>query len=120
MDCGNDSPEGDMLSLLASGTLTRDPAQRTSANGKPFATANMRVPTEDGEAMFVSLIAFSPEASGALMALRKGDSLSVAGRAKPTEWEKGGEKRHGLSVVVDQILTAYAVQRQTSGERRAA
>jgi len=71
-----------MLSVLASGTLTRDPMECTSAAGKPYATALLRVPCEDADALHCSLIAFAPDVVRALMALAKGDSLAVAGRAK--------------------------------------
>ena len=111
-----------MLNILCSGTLVRDPQQRQGAN-KPFAMGNMRVPVEGGEATFVSIIAFDPDAVAALMALHKGDSLSVAGRAKLTTWEKTGETRHGISVTADQVLTAYSAQAKRKaavGERKAA
>ena len=72
-----------MLNILATGTLVSDPKSRQSATGKAYATASMRVPTEDSEAMLASLIAFNADAVASILALSKGDSLSVAGRAKP-------------------------------------
>lgn len=110
-----------MLTALASGTLVRDPKQRTSAAGKPFATALMRCPVEDAEPALVSVIAFSEAAVRALLALHQGDALAVAGRAKMTSWEREGEQRHGLSVVADQVLTAYHVEkrrRQVRGDQQ--
>lgn len=101
-----------MLTVLASGTLVRDPQQRTSAAGKAFATALMRCPAEDAEPTLLSLIAFSEAAVRALLALQQGDALAVAGRAKLTSWERDGEQRHGLSVVADQVLTAYHVEKR--------
>ncbi len=71
-----------MLSILASGTLVKDPKQRTSAAGKPFATASLRVPAEDDEAMLTSIIAFNADAVAAFLALTKGDARAIAGRAK--------------------------------------
>lgn len=96
-----------MLSVLCSGSLVSDPRERTTQAGKSFATASMRVPAEDGEALLASLIAFDAGAVSALLALRKGDALAVSGRGKLTEWEKNGEQRHGLSVTVDRVLSAY-------------
>ena len=96
-----------MLSVLVSGSLVTDPRERTSAAGKAFATASMRVPAEDAEAMMVSIIAFNADAVTALLALGKGDSCAIAGRAKLTAWEKDGEQRHGLSMVADRVLTVY-------------
>ncbi len=97
-----------MLSTLASGTLIADPRRRTSATGKDYGTAALRVPVEDGEALIASLICFDEHAVTALLALAKGDACAVAGRAKLSTWEKNGEQRHGLSVTVDRVLTVYA------------
>ncbi len=101
-----------MLSVLASGTLVSDPRARTTAAGKTFATAQLRVPSEDSEAMLVSAIAFAPDAVAALLALTKGDAIAIAGRAKLTSWEKNGEEKHGLSVVVDKVLTVYQIEKK--------
>jgi len=106
-----------MLTALVSGTLTADPVERTSTAGKPYSTALMRVPCEDAEAMLCSLIAFAPEAVRSLVVLTKGDSLAVAGRGKLTTWEKGGEQRHGFSVVADQVLSAYQVDKRRKASR---
>ena len=102
-----------MLNILASGTLVSDPKSRQSATGKAYTTASMRVPTEDGEAMLASLIAFNADAVASILALSKGDCLSVAGRAKLSEWagQDGVEKR-GLSVVADQVLTVYQIEKK--------
>ena len=102
-----------MLNILASGTLVSDPKSRQSGTGKAYTTASMRVPTEDGEAMLASIIAFNADAVTSILALSKGDCLSVAGRAKLTEWagQDGVEKR-GLSVVADQVLTVYQIEKK--------
>jgi len=101
-----------MLNILATGTLVSDPRQRITAAGKAFATCQMRVPAEDSEATLVSAIAFNVDAVAAILALTKGDSCAIAGRAKLTSWEKGGEKRLGLSVVADQVLTIYQIEKR--------
>jgi single-stranded DNA-binding protein len=97
------------LHVLALGTLTADPQQRTSGAGKAYVTATLRTPTDE-DAVLVSVVAFSDSAKAALLALGKGDSVSVTGRAKLTTWTgKEGEQRQGLSVVADAVLSAYAV-----------
>lgn len=108
-----------MLNVLASGTLVRDPQERTSANGKPYCTALLRVPCEDAEALLVSVIAFNADAVQALLALAKGDALAVAGRAKLNSWQRDGEQKHGLDVVADQVLTAYQVDKRRRASRPA-
>ena len=59
------------------------------------------------------LVAFSGDAVASILALSKGDSLSVTGRAKLTEWagQDGVEKR-GLSVVTDQVLIVYQIEKK--------
>ena len=101
------------LTVLALGTLTADPQERTGGSGKPFVVANLRTATED-DAVLVSVVAFSDSVKAALLALKKGDSASVTGRAKLTSWTgRDGAEKHGLSIVADGVLTAYAV-----GKRR--
>lgn len=106
-----------MLSILASGTLVNDPVSRTSATGKTYATASLRVPAEDSDALLVSVIAFNADAVQALLALQRGDSCSIAGRGKLTSWTKDGEEKHGLSVVADKVLTVYAAGKQRKAAR---
>lgn len=106
-----------MLSLLCTGTLLRNPERRTSAKGNAYATALLRVPTEGEDSLLVSLIAFDADAVAKLLALSKGDTLAVTGRAKLTEWTRDGEQRHGLSVTVERVLTAYEVEKKRARAR---
>ena len=102
-----------MLNILALGTLVSDPRPRQNTAGKAYATASMRVPTDDGEAMVVSLIAFNARPVASLLALSKNDSLSVTGRAKLSEWvAHDGVEKHGLSVVADQVLSVYQIEKK--------
>jgi single-stranded DNA-binding protein len=101
-----------MLSVLAQGTLTSDPMERTSNAGKPFVTGTLRVATE-ADSVLLSVICFDAAACDKLARLKKGDTVAVTGRAKPTAWEKNGEQRYGLSVVAGGVLTAYE-----AGKRR--
>jgi single-stranded DNA-binding protein len=109
-----------MLSVLCTGTLVSDPKARTSSSGKPFATALLRVPAEDADAMLVSAIAFDADAVAAILALSKGDACAIAGRGKLSTWEKAGEEKHGLSVVADRVLTVYQAGKLRAKARGAA
>lgn len=106
-----------MLTILASGTLVADPRRRTSATGKDYATASLRVPAEDADPMLVSVIAFNADAVAAILALQRGDSCAIAGRAKLTSWGKDGEQRHGVSVTADRVLTVYAAGKARKAAR---
>jgi single-stranded DNA-binding protein len=108
-----------MLNVLASGTLVSDPRERVTVAGKPYATASMRVPVEDGEATLASLICLNADAVQALLVLRKGDACAIAGRGKVSTWEKDGEQRYGLSVVADRVLTAYQAGKLRKAAREA-
>ena len=55
----------------------------------------------------------------AIVALQRGDSCAIAGRAKLTSWEKDGEKRYGLSVTADKLLTVYAAGKARKAVREA-
>ena len=63
------------------------------------------------------MIAFNADAVAGLLALQRGDSCAIAGRAKLTTWEKDGEQRHGLSVTADRVLTAYAAGKTRKAAR---
>lgn len=107
-----------MLTTLAAGTLVRDPESRTSAAGKSYATALLRVPCEGEDAALVSVVAFSENACTALLALAKGDSVAVTGRAKLTSWTaRDGEQKHGISVVADGVLSQYQVDKRRARAR---
>jgi single-stranded DNA-binding protein len=97
-----------MLRVIAHGELIVDPKRRTAANGNAYAVAAARITCEDGEALIASLICFESHAVAALLALGKGAAVSVAGRAKLSTWEGDNAQRHGLSVVVDKVLTVHA------------
>jgi single-stranded DNA-binding protein len=108
-----------MLNVLATGTLVSDPKSRLSTNGKSYATASLRVPAEDAEAMLISVIAFNVDAVVAILALTKGDSCAIAGRGKLTSWTKDGEEKHGLSVTADKVLTVYQAGKVRKAAREA-
>jgi single-stranded DNA-binding protein len=106
------------LDILAQGRLVKAPEQRTASNGKPYALAQLSVAMEEGDVL-ASCIAFSQTAVDGLLALDKGDSCAVAGRAKVGTWtNREGETRPSLSITVDQVLTVYAVRRKRTASQR--
>ena len=101
------------IDALIQGTLHRAAQIRTGSSGKRFATATVRTPIRDSSTVFASVIAFSPTAIDALIALGDGDALCVAGELTPKVYtpKDGGEPRPSIDLVAHQVLTAYAVQR---------
>lgn len=106
-----------MLSALASGTLVANPVQRETAAAKPYVTAQIRTPTED-DAVIISVIAFDPGTCSALAKLKKGDALSVTGRAKLAKWQGREGERTGLQMVAEAILTAYQARSKRSARKQ--
>jgi len=108
------------LHALATGTLTGDPARRSSKSGAEFATATLRAATEVGP-ILTSIVAFG-EAAAELLRHRQGDALAVTGRAKLTSWTGRDETHHhGISIVAEQIASAASARRAETarrGERR--
>jgi single-stranded DNA-binding protein len=101
------APNRTMLSILATGTLIRNPERRTSATGKTYGTALVRVAVDGEEAVLLSVIVFSETVVTALLGLSKGDVLAVTGTAKLTAWERNGEQHHGMSMIASRVMTAY-------------
>jgi single-stranded DNA-binding protein len=102
-----------MLDALVSGKLIRDPELKTGKSGKPYVNFMLSVSTGDPENIVVTGIAFEAMAER-LAQLKKGDSLSVAGGLKQTEWpdKTTGETKHGLSITVNQVLSVYDIKRR--------
>jgi single-stranded DNA-binding protein len=93
-----------MMHLFASGELVKAPEQRTTREGKPYATALMRA----GEDL-VNLVAFDAELVERLLALEKGDPLSISGKLQVSTYTaKDGESRCSLSVTISRLMTAPA------------
>lgn len=95
---------------MASGILSTKPKIKTSSNGNLYSSALMRVATDQGY-FSVSLIAFK-DAGKLLGALDANDQITVSGKASPNEWEQDGEKRLGLFIVADQVMTAYNLRKK--------
>lgn len=102
-----------MIDALISGRVHRAPKSRTSGTGKRFATANVRTSTRDGNAVFVSVIAFDESAVTALLALSDGDSVALAGELTPKVYTpQNGEPRASLDLLAHAVLTEYHVARK--------
>jgi hypothetical protein len=100
-----------MISTLVSGTLIGKPVQRASRDsGRTFVTGQIRV-SADGDSFLVSLISFNQDICQSLLALDKNDAVSIAGPGKPSTWiGKDGSPAIGLSIVVQQLMTAYRLR----------
>ena len=100
-----------MIHVLLTGTLYDAPVGRIARNGNPFATAKLLADVGDGSAVWCSMIAFA-EAGERLATLRAGDAVSVAGRARLSQWEDAeGKPRAGLDVTVTEVISLQQAAR---------
>lgn len=98
------------LRILATGKITVAPQKKISKNGNPYATALLSVPSDQSR-VSVSIVAFNDSAD-VLGALDKGDEIAVSGPATLNEWEKDGEVKVSLHLIVEQITTVYKLRQK--------
>lgn len=97
-----------MIDGLIAGRLLGDPEQRVGKAGSKFVVAKVRAPTSDGENLMVNVIAFDDAASLALLELRDGDSVALAGSLTPKAWtDKQGNVKPALDLIAQRVLSAY-------------
>lgn len=95
--------------VILLGNLTRDPESRTTPKGTSvcsFSLAmNRRYKTESGEdrdeTTFIDCESYGKQAELISKYMTKGRPLMVDGRLKLDTWEKNGEKRSRIKVVVE-------------------
>lgn len=90
------------IQVVVTGVLHKDPVARTSQNGNPYATCNVRV-EQDGQTHWANVICFNEEALEELLRLRNGDLLSVHGKAIPKVYMKDDEARPTLHVTASAV-----------------
>lgn len=102
-----------MIDALVAGKLYKQPVERKGKAGRPFVTAKVRVAVGDGDALFVNVIAFTPSACAALLALEDGDTVALAGALTPGVWtDDAGAARVAVDMVAHGVLTPYHVTRK--------
>lgn len=113
---------GNINHVVLSGRLTRDPELRVSAAGSAVMglglAVNDRVNNKatgqwEDYTNFVDCTLFGKRAESLQPILTKGMHVTVSGRLRWSQWEKDGQKRTKLEVVVDDLdLPAKAQQAQ--------
>lgn len=97
--------------VCISGNLTRDPQLRASQSGTSvlsFGVAvNERTKQADGswgdKANFVDCVVFGKRADALSQFLTKGAKVAIEGRLSYSSWEKDGQRRSKLEVIVDEL-----------------
>lgn len=98
--------------VCISGNLTRDPDLRTTAGGTPVLSLGIAVndrrrnpQTGDWEDYpnFVDAILFGSRAEKLAQYLGKGTKVAIEGKLRYSSWEKDGQRRSKLEVIVDEL-----------------
>lgn len=94
------------------GNLTRDPELRTTQGGNPVlsmsvAVNDSRKNPSTGEwedyANFIDCTLFGKRAKGVAKYLSKGSKVTIDGKLRYSQWERDGQKRSKLEVIVQDI-----------------
>ena len=95
-----------------SGNLTRDPELRATASGTPVlsfgvAVNDRRRNQQTGEwedyPNFIDCTMFGARAESVSRFLSKGSKVAIEGKLRWSQWERDGQKRSKLDVIVDEI-----------------
>ena len=106
--------------VIISGNLTRDPELRSTASGLPvlaFGVAgnDRRKNQQTGEwedyPNFIDCTMFGARAESLSRYLSKGTKVSIEGKLRWSQWEREGQKRSKIEVIVDEL--AATIRRRT-------
>ncbi len=101
------------IEALITGKVHKAPTERTGKSGRAFVTTTVRAAAGEGEALFVNVVAFSESACRALLALKEGDAVALAGSLTPKVWtDRDGLARPSLDLVAAQVMTLYGIKRK--------
>ena len=94
-----------------SGNLTRDPEMRHTASGMQVLSFGMavndRAKDANGEWVdrpnFIDCTMFGARAEAVSRYISKGSKVAIEGKLRWSQWEKDGQKRSKIEVIVDEI-----------------
>lgn len=98
--------------VIISGRLTRDPEIRSTAGGMPVlgfgvAINDRRKNQQSGEwedyPNFIDCTMFGARAERISQYLSKGTKVAIEGKLRWSQWERDGQKRSKIDVIVDEI-----------------
>lgn len=98
--------------VIISGNLTRDPELRSTAGGMPVlgfgvAVNDRRKNQQTGEwedyPNFIDCTMFGARAESLSRYLGKGTKVAIEGKLRWSQWEREGQKRSKIEVIVDEL-----------------
>ena len=110
--------------VIISGNLTRDPELRRTQSGMAImsfgvAVNDRRRNQQTGEwedyANFVDCTMFGNRAESLSNFLSKGTKVAIEGKLRWSQWERDGQKRSKLEVIVDELEFMSSRDRQQGG-----
>ena len=113
--------------VVISGNLTRDPDLRSTASGMPVlgfgvAVNDRRKNQQTGEwedyPNFIDCTMFGARAQSVSRFLSKGSKVAIEGKLRWSQWERDGQKRSKIEVIVDEI--EFMTSRNDAAPRAAA
>ena len=113
--------------VVISGNLTRDPDLRSTASGMPVlgfgvAVNDRRKNQQTGEwedyPNFIDCTMFGARAQSVFRFLSKGSKVAIEGKLRWSQWERDGQKRSKIEVIVDEI--EFMTSRNDGAPRAAA
>lgn len=111
---------------IISGNLTREPEQRTTQGGTSITTFGIAVndrrkDPQSGEwkdyPNFIDCVVFGNRADALAKLLHKGQKVAIEGKLRWSQWEKDGQKRSKIEVIVDEV--EFLSQRQQGNQQPA-
>jgi single-stranded DNA-binding protein len=105
-----------MIDALISGKLIKDTELKTGGTGTKYTQFLLSVSCGEPQNIIVSGVAFG-EVAERIAKLQKGDSLSVIGSLKPTEWtdKTTGETKQGMNITASNALSIYDIKKRKGG-----
>jgi len=93
-----------MITASISGRLAFDAREIQTKSGKPMTTARLACGDDDGNTIWIDLVAFNDNAAW-LARCVKSDRVSAMGVMKLNQWtDKQGEDKEVLQLVVDNMM----------------
>jgi len=98
--------------VVISGNLTRDPELRATASGMPVlgfgvAVNDRRKNQQTGEwedyPNFIDCTMFGTHAQSVSRFLSKGSKVAIEGKLRWSQWERDGQRRSKIEVIVEEI-----------------
>lgn len=107
---------------IGTGRITRDVELRTTTGGTSVADGTLATNHKFGETdevSFIDLVFWGPKAEFASKFLTKGKAILIDGRLQQQRWEKDGEKRSKMVVVVEDVtfLPGNKMDDKDSGDK---